>query len=153
MEREKSQAITKKRMTELSGELKHKKVSVVLKQTDPRLGPVQTVCKGSAGESLLVGNSASSGVRGRMQDVDFLKIAINNYKNDHANHHRCFCNAIFCRWRHHEPCALDIGSFHVLFGVHSHINACCKSSDINVGETSMWGWEQNKYMKMHNMNT
>jgi len=61
MEREKSQAITKKRMTELSGELKHKKVSVVLKQTDPRLGPVQTVCKGSAGESLLVGNSASSG--------------------------------------------------------------------------------------------
>ena len=62
MEREKSQAITKKRMTELSGELKHRRVSVVLSSNDPLVGPIQTVCTGTAGEGLLVGKAAVTGV-------------------------------------------------------------------------------------------
>jgi len=61
MEREKSAVTTNKRMKELSGDLKHKKVSVILKRTSPRLGAVQIVCKGSAEEMLLLAKQNSGG--------------------------------------------------------------------------------------------
>jgi CRP-like cAMP-binding protein len=61
MEREKSTVTTNKRMKELSGDLKHKKVSVILKRTSPRLGAVQIVCKGSAEEMLLLAKQNSGG--------------------------------------------------------------------------------------------
>eukprot|EP00238_Polyblepharides_amylifera_P013871 CAMPEP_0196600234 /NCGR_PEP_ID=MMETSP1081-20130531/95278_1 /TAXON_ID=36882 /ORGANISM="Pyramimonas amylifera, Strain CCMP720" /LENGTH=712 /DNA_ID=CAMNT_0041926057 /DNA_START=363 /DNA_END=2501 /DNA_ORIENTATION=- len=60
MEREKSAVQTKKRMTELSGDLKHKKVTVILMQTNLQGVEVTTKCKGSAEEMLLIGRTSPS---------------------------------------------------------------------------------------------
>eukprot|EP00959_Pyramimonas_sp_CCMP1952_P051695 1080509-Pyramimonas_sp.AAC.1 len=61
MAREKSEGTITKRMAELSGELKHKRVSVILKRTTDHMGTVQSVCKGSAEEMLLLAKQKTGG--------------------------------------------------------------------------------------------
>jgi len=61
MAREKSAGAINKRMAELSGELKHKRVSVILKRKTALMGTVQAVCKGSAEEMLLLAKQNSGG--------------------------------------------------------------------------------------------